>query len=349
MGIQRNRKRVLLLGILGLLAGGVVMGVSNRWFKAQEASQELSAWLVDWHWEQGLEDVNALQNLDSLQVFAGYFNHEDQLFFNESMKALFTSMNEIYPRESPYPIYLTLVNDRYSEQGVSLQKDSELLERLFESKESRERHIQEILTIVNQRGFSGVEIDYERVGINLWDRYSLFLEELYGALNRMGKSLRVVLEPGIPIDRIQLPKGPTYVMMVYNLYGYHSGPGPKADNGLIQRVGEKLDQIPGEKYMAFATGGFLWRGDGKIIALTEAQARKMKAEKGGQAQRDELSGSVHFSFYDENQQKHTVWYADEITLEGWIQEARRTGYHKIALWRLGELGEETLAYFNRLK
>ncbi|WP_409344172.1 hypothetical protein [Paenibacillus sp. MBLB4367] len=65
----------------------------------------------------------------------------------------------------------------------------------------------------------GVEIDYEKIRDSDWSKVGIFYEELYRRLQAMGKTLRIVLEPRAPIERLTLPEGPVYVMMAYNLYG----------------------------------------------------------------------------------------------------------------------------------
>jgi spore germination protein len=40
--------------------------------------------------------------------------------------------------------------------------------------------------------------------------------------------------------------------------------------------------------------------------------------------------------------KHTVWYADGTTLSQWIDAAKAKGIQNIAIWRLDELGSESL-------
>src|SRR5690606_32889434 len=116
-----------------------------------------------------------------------------------------------------------------------------------------------IVALVEAYDLDGVEIDYERIGDGDWDNMTAFIAALYQELSARGLSLRVVLEPRAPIERLSLPRGPVYVMMAYNLYGSHSGPGPKADDAFIRQLAKRMDRLPGsQNRIAFATGGFDW-------------------------------------------------------------------------------------------
>lgn len=242
---------------------------------------------------------------------------------------------------------LTVVNDRFTEDGLAVQKDSMLITRLMATPESRRAHIDDIVDTVSTYNFEGVEIDYEKVKDEDWDNVCAFYEELYQRLQQGGKPLRIVLGPRMPIEKLTLPEGPTYIMMAYNLYGTHSGPGPKADYAFIAKMGKKMDQLPGEHVMAFATGGFDWPESGKITALTEQEAAQLSMQSVKSPKRDQGSGAVYFDYIDSENRKHTVRYADARTLAQWMESEKKAGYYKIALWRMGGFEQATLDFLNR--
>lgn len=339
----------------GLMITGIVVTLFVIWGctnetkpSAKEREIELSAWITDWQWKSGIEDYRSITNgLTSVQVFAAYFNSTDRLFYTEENIEAIPNIMKIAKEGSLVKVDLTIVNDQFKEDGKAVQKDSDLLTRLMATKESRKAHIDDIVKLAKEYDFRGVEIDYEKVKDADWENICAFYEELYIKLKASGKSLRIVLEPRTPIEKINLPKGPTYVMMVYNLYGYHSGPGPKADHPFIEKMAQKMKQLPGENYLAFATGGFDWPQEGKITALTESEAANLKKISITPAKRDEASGSVYFEYLDKESKKHTVWYADDVTLAQWIESSKKAGYYKIALWRTGGFEQATLDYLNK--
>lgn len=313
-----------------------------------ERKLELSAWLVDWQWKAGMDDMRSIANgLAGLQVFAAYFDSTGSLYFNEDSRKAMPQIVESSRQSGLVNVDLTVVNDRVNRDGSSIQKDSALITKLMATEESRNKHIQEILDAVAKYNLHGVEIDYEKIDDQDWNNVILFYKEIYQRLHGQGKSLRIVLEPRTPIERIKLPEGPAYVMMAYSLYGNHSGPGPKADQAFIAKLARRMDQVPGDNFIALSAGGFDWGETGKVTALTEKRAAELSRKSIGFPKRDAESGSLYFDYMDDHSVKHTVWYADSVTLSQWIDISRRAGYHKIALWRLGDLGQATLQVLNR--
>ncbi|AWX58927.1 glycosyl hydrolase [Brevibacillus brevis] len=315
---------------------------------AANKTTELSAWVVDWQWESGLEDFRRMTDgLSSVQVFAAYFDENDKLHFTDRMTKAMPEIKEASKQGSYVDLDLTIVNDRLNRDGTQIQKDPSIVSRLMATEDSRTKHIMEIKNAVIQNGFHGLEIDYERIDEKDWDNFLTFIHTLYQQMEQEEKSLRIVLEPRAPIEELALPKGPTYVMMAYNLYGMNTEPGPKADHAFIEELAQRMQKVPSDKIMALSVGGFDWASDGKVTAVTEKQAADFAISSIEPPKRDKASGSLYFDYMGEDGQKHTVWYADEETLSQWVAVAKKAGIEKIALWRLGDMGEGTLQYVNR--
>ncbi|WP_338463115.1 glycosyl hydrolase family 18 protein [Brevibacillus borstelensis] len=309
---------------------------------------ELSAWLADWQWGDGLDEFRQItEGLTSLQAFAVYFDDKDNLHLTEELREALPQIVEASKQSSLVYVDLTIVNDVILGDGTSVQKDPALVTRLMATEQSRKKHIDNILAAVTKYDVRGVEIDYENIRSEDWDHVLAFYRELYERLRPLEKSLRIVLEPRAPIDKLKLPEGPVYVMMAYNLFGNHSGPGPKADHAFIADLARRMDKLPGEPFIAFAAGGFDWAESGKVASVTAEQAAELSQLSQEAPRRDAGSGSLYFHYTDDNNVKHTVWYADHVTLAQWIDDARQAGYEKIALWKLGGLGQETLKELNR--
>ncbi|QHT58996.1 glycosyl hydrolase [Paenibacillus lycopersici] len=301
----------------------------------------LSAWIVDWQWEAGIGDFDAIASgLDHVQAFAAYFGSKDELYFTETDGRLLPETLAAARRGGVTGTQLTVVNDRYTEDGSSSEeKDPALVRRLMLTGASRGKHMDNLLAAMDNYGFEGLELDYEKVPDGTWNNYALFIRELYARLHEQGKSLRVVLESRAPIEKLRLPEGPEYVMMAYNLYGGFSGPGPKADDKFIARLANRMKALPGDNAVALSLGGFDWSANGQVTALTEEKAAELSSGA-RQLTRDGASGSLYFDYKDEAGAAHTVWYADSTTLKRWIGVVRKSGLHKVALWRLGGLSDE---------
>ncbi|QJD82353.1 glycosyl hydrolase family 18 protein [Cohnella herbarum] len=342
----RRRVAVLSTVIAAIMLYLFIQDVFGAVKKQEETEiiTERSAWLADWRWEAGTNDLEVVAGgLTSLQVFAAYFDESDSLLLTDKFREAMPRIKQLAEQNELNDLYLTVVNDIKYPNDTDSQKNTSLVTRLVADWESRSRHIDEIIAALETFGFTGAELDYEKIAEEDWPKFAQFIHELDYRLQKKGKSLRVVLEPRAPIERIKLPKGPAYVMMAYNLYGGHSGPGPKADAAFIRKHATRMKKVPGNSYIALSSGGFDWHsGTGKAVGITEKQASELATRSESTPERDKASGSLHFEYNDSDNVKHTVWYADGTTLSQWIDAAKAKGIQNIAIWRLDELGSESL-------
>ncbi|CAM5217757.1 Putative sporulation-specific glycosylase YdhD OS=Lysinibacillus sphaericus OX=1421 GN=ydhD_2 PE=4 SV=1 [Lysinibacillus sphaericus] len=306
---------------------------------------QLSIWLPEWQKKSAIEDVkNSQQGLQDIRVFGAYFNSKDQLLLTDNAVEMLQQTQQQF--HATHFVMLTLINDYVTDNAPSVQKDSKLLHRLLQDTSTRQKHIDNILQIVEQYQVKGIEIDYEKVAKEDLPKYILFLEELYQQLSKKNITLNVVLEPRFPFD-MKLPDGPKYTVMAYNVHGYHSEPGAKATFSFLDDLLKKIQKSNQNLAIAFATGGFKWAAQGKAVALTEIEAEQLLAKMKVKKQRDQASGAAYFTYSDDNNVRHEVWYADQETLEKWISYVQQKSYHEVVLWRAGGLSSDTLKWIDK--
>lgn len=297
--------------------------------------EKMSAWAVYWDAEDALAEIAGLgDQLESLEYFGAYFDAQNRLFIPAEITQLRQKVKQAYGAASPWPGFLTFVNDKLLAEGGSSLKDTELLYALLAEPAARRAHIQDILDLAESGGYEGVEIDYEaiRKDMVLWRYFIDFITELSAETAQRGLLLRVVLEPGIPYEALSFPTGPEYVIMCYNLHGPGSEPGPKADDAFLLELAKKTAGLPGRRNFAIATGGFDWADD-VVTALSQKEAHDLVRQENAGQQRDAGSQALSFS-YSRDDIAHQVWYADSVTLEHWTNLLRSTGDFGISLWRL---------------
>ncbi len=306
---------------------------------------QLSIWLPEWQKKSAIEDVkNSQQGLQDVRVFGAYFNSKDQLLLTDNAVEMLQQTQQQF--HATHSVILTLINDYVTDNAPSVQKDSKLLHRLLQDTSTRQKHIDNILQIVEQYQVKGIEIDYEKVAKEDLPKYLLFLEELYQQLSKKNITLNVVLEPRFPFD-MKLPDGPKYTVMAYNVHGYHSGPGAKATFSFLDDLLKKIQKSNQDLAIAFATGGFKWPAQGKAVALTEIEAEQLLAKTKAKKQRDQASGAAYFTYSDDNNVRYEVWYADQETLEKWISYVQQKSYQEVVLWRAGGLSSDTLKWIDK--
>ncbi|MEA5060721.1 MAG: glycosyl hydrolase family 18 protein [Candidatus Pelethousia sp.] len=302
----------------------------------QEGDCYVSAWAAYWDVDNVVTELKGYTRLEALCYFEAYFDPKGKVILPREIPALYKKVKKEFPNAG-WTSYLTFVNDRYDGPGEFSLKDTELLWTLLGSEASMTAHVEDIVALVKDKGFDGIEIDYEaiRKDMPLWEKFLAFCEALYARASQEGLVLRVLLEPSTPFDSLTFPAGPTYVMMCYNLYGGHSGAGPKADAAFISELVQKMQALPGRKDFAIATGGFDWCGD-SVQQLTETGAKSLAATfTVSEEWRDEASRCVAFRYADEKGNSHEVWYADQVTLDFWASLIRTEDGDGISIWRLG--------------
>ncbi len=329
----RTIKAVMILTSVFVILGCNFSPLSVNVVASEPA--RLSTWLAYWDLDAGHKDLTKLgDGLDKLFFFGAYFDRNDRVIIPPELSGRY---GELRKSKGKYVSYLTFINDRQSPDGQIIMKDTEVLRRLFADEAALEKHIDEIVALTLKGGYDGLEIDYEKIWSDeyLGQTFVHFVNRLYIKTLKTNLKMRVVLEPGTPFATAGFINGPEYVVMLYNLYGLHSKPGPKANKDFIQKTIARMAPLPGEKAVALATGGCFWGSNGKKGLLTEVEAKTIAKINDAVERRDEDSQCVVFDYQDKHGVTYEVWYADAKTLKFWISVAQAKGVNNISLWRLG--------------
>lgn len=302
------------------------------------SDSKIDAWLVYWDTASFEEEIDYWSDrISNIIYFAAYFDENNKLFIPDNITETKEIIDELYNDKS-WGNYITFVNDKVYSDGSSSLKDADLLYELFKSDESMSNHINDIISIAVEGGYKGIEIDYEKIrkDIDLWEKFNVFLEKLIKVAESYNLPIRVLLEPSTPVDKIELPEGPEYVMMCYNLYGYGTEPGPKANKDFLLELVDKMKKVSSNRGYALATGGFDFTENGEVKAITEKEAEDLLIEYDKVSEkRDENSQCKVFKYIDSNGVNHQVWYADSDTLKYWESILIENGEDNISIWRLG--------------
>ena len=298
--------------------------------------EDFSVWYPYWNNDTADAELDRIgEDLDTICFFAAYFDKNSKLFIPDNMKDKIKEYRSSgYLKEKTS--YLTIVNDKLLEEGSSL-KDTDLLREVIGKDELYEKHADDVIKLTKKMKLDGVEIDYEAIkkDAELWGHFNEFIKVLSEKASKENLKLRVLFEPSAPIDSFEWPEYPEYVMMCYNLKGYGTEPGPKADLAFINDLYNKMSVLNGSINMAFATGGFDFSSGGAVSQLNFKDAVSLRKDHSAISERDSGSAALHFEYEDELGQKHEVWYADGETLQTWMKTAKDAGCNRISVWRLG--------------
>lgn len=320
------KKKLCLFAVLILLAGVYSGAIAENY--------QYGAWMPYWEYDDSILELNSLTDkLDKVIAFACIFDANDDLLMLDETETMLRELQKDC-MDTDTDVYLSVVNDIEIETNVYDNKNADLLRRLFADEESMALHLEALISLIDRYSLTGIELDYEniRTDTELWEQYATFIQQAWSVCERDGIQLRIVLPWNAP-NYVDLPQGPEYSVMCYNLFGYHSGPGPKADIAFLDDTCAYYQSLLPNVSMAFATGGFDWHGD-EITSLTQQQAEANLCEADAMPIRDADSGAL-CAIYDFDGETHEVWYADAETLAIWRDTCVQNGFSSFDFFRLG--------------
>ena len=221
---------------------------------------------------------------------------------------------------------------------------------IFSDAAKQQRLISEIFGIMQDKGYAGLDVDFEFIYPEEKYEYVSFLQNLRLALNPYGYPLFSALAPKTSdTQRGVLYEGHDYsgigaavngvLLMTYE-WGYTYGP-PMAVAPInnVRRVAEyALTRIPAEKmFLGIPTYGYDWtlpyeRGNPGAPSISPVEAVDLARRYGAEIQYDETAQSPWFRYADENGALHEVWFEDVRSIEKKLALAAELGFRGIGYW-----------------
>ncbi len=216
--------------------------------------------------------------------------------------------------------------------------------------------IQNLLYLMEEKGYRGVDIDFEYILAEDRDAFSAFVWQVAEAMREQGYRTSVALAPKTSSDQPGLLyEGKDYralgeaadsvLLMTYE-WGYtYSPPMAVAPINKVRQVVEyALTEIAAEKIdLGIPNYGYDWplpyeKGVTKATTINNVQAVRIAIEQGAQIQFDETAQTPYFRYTDRaNGTEHEVWFEDVRSLQAkfnLIEEysLRGCGYWQIMQW-----------------
>jgi spore germination protein len=211
--------------------------------------------------------------------------------------------------------------------------------------ESARHHRETLVTTALDRGWDGVDIDYESLPPTAGPAFVAFLSALRQDLHEHDLSLSVAVpartgdeDPGTFAYSYQaLAEAVDQVrVMAYDHSWSGSDAGPVAPLSWVRDVlAYAVDRVPQDKLMlGVATYGYDWVGtSGTYLQATDARA--LADRVGADPEWDAAAAAHSFSYQDDDGNDHTVWYEDARSLAAKQQVAVDEGLRGVAIWALG--------------
>lgn len=224
--------------------------------------------------------------------------------------------------------------------------DKELLHNMLSNKDKRETLIRNILVEIVRNGYGGVNVDFENIGREDKDLFTMFVQELKDVLSRHGYITTVCVPAktgdkyvsswNYAFDYEKIGKAADYIIiMAYDEHYMSSKPGAIASVNWVKDVLDYATLIvdPNKIILGLALYGYDW-SNAKGTAVPAKNCERLAYENNAKIEWDKQTMSPHFA-YTKNSVYHEVWYENNDSLRVKIDLARKYKLAGTGYWRLG--------------
>ena len=245
---------------------------------------------------------------------------------------------------------------------LSISGDPDYVFKALTDTDLENKLIENLTSNVQKWSFDGIDIDFEGLGASNKDVFSIFIKHLAEKFHSIGKRVSVTVEVRLDDPPMDWPSLAQYADEIRPMfYDYHSRntgyPGPVAPIGWIS---EKMTiikkDIPMEKVVpALGNYGYDWQkstdplttdqyhGIGlsfeKAVNLAVEKNQQISRAKGNDPRGYDIGDAPHFSYLDETNNEHHVWFEDKISLTAKANLIAQYLPKSIIFWNVGSLGD----------
>jgi len=318
----------------------------------------------------GITPITLIQNNPDLLIPSGPYAGQDLIIRFQDEKRRTVSINgyayphiqmNILERALPYLTYLTIFGYGFTETGELITIDDQPLinlayqyqtapvmllssitedgnfssahaSRLFQDLELQNKVIDNIITVMLEKGYLGLDIDFEYIEAKDSDAYIRFLQNITDRLHAYNFFVNTDLAPKISSEQEGLlyeahdygligAITDTVLLMTYE-WGYTYGP-PMAVaplNKVREVISYAVTQIPpGKILMGIPNYGYDWplpyeRGITMATNIGNEEAIQIADQANVQIQFDTTAQSPYFEYWNNNRE-HIVWFEDVRSIQ----------------------------------
>ncbi|WLD91788.1 LysM peptidoglycan-binding domain-containing protein [Alkalihalobacillus sp. AL-G] len=229
---------------------------------------------------------------------------------------------------------------------------TELATTILSSQQIQTTLINNILTLMQQKGYTGVNVDFEFLGAENRERYNQFLRRLVQRMRPQGYIVSTAVAPKTSATQEGvLYEGHDYkahgqivdyvIIMTYE-WGWSGGPPmPVSPLPEVERVLRyAISEIPKEKVMMGVNlYGYDWtlpfvEGGEFAKALSIPQATRLAYTQRTEIQYNQEDEAPFYTYYDQNGKEHIVWFEDLRSYAAKFELLKRLGIAGMSFWNL---------------
>lgn len=238
--------------------------------------------------------------------------------------------------------------------GPDGQFSNYLISQVVNNEGARQRLIENITAQITERGFEGVDIDFEYILPEDKIPFTGFVRETRAAVNALGYPLSVALAPKVSDtqtgllyegkDYGLLGEAADYVLLMTYEWGYTYGPAMAVApiNKVRQVVEYALTRIPAEKiHLGVPNYGYDWtlpyvRGVSKAKTIGNVEAVQIAIANGAGIRFDETAQAPYFNYVLDNA-THEVWFEDVRSMSAKFNLVKEYGLRGMSYWQIMQL------------
>ena len=229
--------------------------------------------------------------------------------------------------------------------------NNQLIHSVVNNEAYKDNLIRGLLDTMEEKGYVGVDIDFEYILAEDRDAFSAFVRQVADAMRAAGYRTSVALAPKTSADQAGLLyEGKDYralgeaadsvLLMTYE-WGYTYGP-PMAVAPInqVRRVVEyAVTEIPASKIdLGIPNYGYDWplpyeRGTTKATTINNVQAVRIAVEQGAEIHFDDVAESPYFT-YTADGVEHEVWFEDVRSLLAKFRLMEEYGLRGCGYWQI---------------
>lgn len=229
--------------------------------------------------------------------------------------------------------------------------NNQLIHSVVNNQEYVSRLINNLLSVMEQKGYLGVDIDFEYILAEDRDAFTDFVRQVAEAMRANGYETSVALAPKTSADQTgllyegkdyaALGEAADYVLLMTYEWGYTYGP-PMAVAPLnqVRRVVEyAITEIPAEKInLGIPNYGYDWplpyeRGVTAAKTIGNVQAVRIAIEQGAVIEFNDLAQSPYFH-YTLDGVEHEVWFEDVRSLNAKFNLIKEYNLRGCGYWQI---------------
>ena len=229
---------------------------------------------------------------------------------------------------------------------------NELAHVVLNDRNVQDRLVENIKSQIKDRGYTGLDVDFEYVFPQDAAPYAAFIDRLRQELNPLGYQVIVALAPKTSrTQRGLLYEGHDYqalgqaanqlLLMTYE-WGYtYSEPMAVAPLPNVRRVVEfALGEIPAQKlWLGIPNYGYDWtlpyvQGESRARSISNQYAVQLAVRYNAAIQYDTTAQTPWFNYWDEEGKEHEVWFEDARSIQAKLALIPEYGLYGAGYWNL---------------